>query len=559
MRGETVTEYGPVPRRLRGLRVTVYLVLTAILAAGALAGYLLLKNPADARRDDDIARNVARAEQRMRAFATAWVNEDWTTAARLTDSPEAAASLLESVDRNLDPSAVTITVKDGVAEHTDDAEGPVVVPFTVRMTVPRVGGFEYSSKARLVPASDGPLVAFEPSVIHPELDDGQTLAVAKTRVRGSILDRTGAELVASSLVGDVDEKAGRGVSGLQEQYDDHLRGSGPPYTVAVTDRQSGKAVKPLPQPGSRPGQDIRTTIDPEVQRAAAAALDLAATPASLVAIKPSNGDILAVANRPGGGFNRALVGTYPPGSTFKVVTAAALLEAGLRPSDVLECPRFAWVEGYRFTNQDEFTLPSGSTFQDAFARSCNTAFIEARDRLDNATLTKTAAAFGIGGEWDTGVRTYDGSVPVNTSGIDKAAAMIGQGRNLASPLVMASVAATVKTGRFVQPRLVPDAVDRPHQAPRDLDPEVVRSLRSMMRAVVTEGSGDALRGLPGEPHAKTGTAEYGDERPPRTHAWMIGYQQDPDLAWAVLVEDGSSGGTDAGAIAAEFLRQLTTR
>jgi cell division protein FtsI/penicillin-binding protein 2 len=79
----------------------------------------------------------------------------------------------------------------------------------------------------------------------------------------------------------------------------------------------------------------------------------------------------------------------------------------------------------------------------------------------------------------------------------------------------------------------------------------------MMRAVVTEGSGKALRDLPGEPHAKTGTAEYGDETPPRTHAWMIGYQQDADLAWAVLVENGESGGADAGPIAAEFLRQLT--
>jgi len=537
--------------------VMVYVVCVALLASGALGGYRMLKGSADARRAEQLAQHVARAERQMHAFATAWANEDWTTAARHTDSPEAAASLLESVDRNLDPSALTITVGDGVAERADEDDGVVVVPFTVRMTVPRVGGFAYSSKARLVPAAEGPLVAFDPSVVHPELGAGQTLAVAKVQERGAILDRTGAELVASSLVGEVQD--GRGVSGLQKRYDETLRGSAPPYAVAVTDRQSGKAVKPLLQSDVRPGRDVRTTIDPDVQRAAAAALDVAATPASLVAIKPSNGDILAVANQPGGGFNRALVGTYPPGSTFKVVTAAALLETGLQPSDALECPRFAWVDGYRFTNQDEFTLPAGSTFQDAFAHSCNTAFIEARDRLDEDTLAETAAAFGIGGEWDTGVGTYDGSVPVNVSDVDKAAAMIGQGRNLASPLVMASVAATVKSGRFVQPRLVPDAVDRPHQAPRDLDPEVLRALRSMMRAVVTEGSGDALRGLPGRPHAKTGTAEYGDEQPPRTHAWMIGYQQDDDLAWAVLVEDGSSGGTDAGAVAAEFLRQLATR
>jgi cell division protein FtsI/penicillin-binding protein 2 len=78
----------------------------------------------------------------------------------------------------------------------------------------------------------------------------------------------------------------------------------------------------------------------------------------------------------------------------------------------------------------------------------------------------------------------------------------------------------------------------------------------MMRATVTEGAGRALRDIPGEPHAKTGTAEFGTENPPRTHAWMIGYQGDRDLAWSVLLEDGGSGGADAGPIAAEFLQNL---
>jgi cell division protein FtsI/penicillin-binding protein 2 len=265
-----------------------------------------------------------------------------------------------------------------------------------------------------------------------------------------------------------------------------------------------------------------------------------------------------VANHPGG-FNRALVGEYPPGSTFKVITAAALLESGLQPSDALQCPKYEWVNGYRFANQGEFTLPSGSTFRDAFAHSCNTAFVRSRDRLDDDSLSETAQAFGIGGEWDTGAATFDGSVPKNSDANDKAAAMIGQARDLASPLVMASVAATVKSGRFVQPRLVPEAVDHPYKAPRNLDPQVVTNLQSMMRSVVTDGSGDALRDLPGEPHAKTGTAEYGSDTPPRTHAWMIGYQQDSDIAWAVLLEDGGSGGSDAGPIAAAFLKGLSPK
>ncbi len=126
----------------------------------------------------------------------------------------------------------------------------------------------------------------------------------------------------------------------------------------------------------------------------------------------------------------------------------------------------------------------------------------------------------------------------------------------ASPLVMASIAATVKNGKFEQPVLVPDAVRKKFRASRDLDPKVVADLRDLMRATVTSGSGHALKDLPGLPHAKTGTAEYGTENPPRTHAWMIGYQGSSDLAWSVLLEDGGSGGSDAGPVAARFLRNL---
>ncbi|WP_020578694.1 penicillin-binding transpeptidase domain-containing protein [Actinopolymorpha alba] len=545
-----MTEYHSARRRRQWFRAIVGIVAMAMLVVGGVVGYRLVI--AEPRRAEEQA-SVARGEQQLRAFTRAWQAGDWAAAGKLTDTPDRAASLLASVNRNLEPEDFRIEVGTGKADEGD--KGSVVVPFTVRMKVPRVGAYAYDSKARIVETSGTRLVEFMSSMIHPALKPGQTLAVTKMSDRGSILDRNGEVLTAATLVGGVDERSGAGVSGLEKRYNEQLAGSGPAYAIAITDRNTGDALKPLQTAGTRAGKDVRTTIDPNVQRAAAAALEGAQTPASIVAIKPSTGDILAVANRPGG-LNRALVGKYPPGSTFKVVTAAALLEAGLRPSDVLDCPRFEWVNGYRFANQNEFVLPKGATFRDAFARSCNTAFVRARNQLDDDTLAKTATAFGIGGAWDTGASSYDGSVPVNTNVNDKAAAMIGQGRNLASPLVMASVAATVKSGRFVQPRLVPEAVDHPYKAPRALAPKVVSDLRSMMRSVVTSGAGDALRDLPGRPHAKTGTAEYGAEVPPRTHAWMIGYQETSDLAWAVQLEDGGSGGADAGPIAAAFLRKL---
>ncbi|MFD2082798.1 penicillin-binding transpeptidase domain-containing protein [Actinopolymorpha cephalotaxi] len=556
---ELVTEWErDQRRRRRRFRAIVGVVAGTLLVVGGAGGALMLFGaPGRAAADQESA---ARAEHRMNALATAWEHGRWTAAGKLTDSPAATASLLASVHRSLAPTGFTIEVgrpSPSTSASDRDAGKGVTVPFTVRMKVPRIGAFTYGSKARIVEAPDGrEVVHFESSTVHPQLRAGQTLAVAKMSTRGSVLDRDGDVLSAASLVGRVDEN-GAGVSGLQKRYDERLGGTGQAYAIAITDRQTGHAVRPLQRTGAtRHGEDVRTTIDPDVQRAAARALEGATTSAALVALKPSTGDILAIANRPGG-YNRALVGEYPPGSTFKVVTSAALLRTGLSPSDPLDCPRFEWVNGYRFTNQDEFTLPAGSTFRDSFAHSCNTAFVRARDRLDDDALAKTAAAFGIGGTWDTGVSTYDGSVPANSDVNDKAASMIGQGRVLTSPLVMASVAATVKNGQFVQPRLVPEAVRHPYRATESLESSVVADLRSMMRSVVTEGAGKALRGLPGRPHAKTGTAEYGDETPPRTHAWMIGYQQDSDIAWAVLLEGGGSGGTDAGPIARAFLSDLT--
>ncbi|MCZ4126009.1 penicillin-binding transpeptidase domain-containing protein, partial [Streptomyces sp. H39-S7] len=298
------------------------------------------------------------------------------------------------------------------------------------------------------------------------------------------------------------------------------------------------------------------TIDPRIQKAAADALTGAEVNAAIVAIDPRSGHILAAANRPGG-FNRALEGRYPPGSVFKVITAAALLKGGTKPADPAACPKFAQVDGQRFENQKQFSLPTGSTFADVFAQSCNTYFVNARDRLSDTDLRDAAQAFGMGGAWDVGTTTYDGSVPVTTSDNDKAAATIGQARVQVSPLVMASVAASVKSGTFTQPVLVPDAVKKKYRAPLALDTEVVGRLRDMMRTTVTSGSAHALKNLPGQPHAKTGTAEFGSENPPRTHAWMIGYQGDSPLAWAVLLEDGGSGGADAGPVAARFLTALT--
>jgi cell division protein FtsI/penicillin-binding protein 2 len=172
-------------------------------------------------------------------------------------------------------------------------------------------------------------------------------------------------------------------------------------------------------------------------------------------------------------------------------------------------------------------------------------------------LADAAPAFGLGVIADLGVPAFWGSVPSVPDAVERAAAAIGQGRVLASPLAMAGVAATVATGQARTPVLLPDvaAAAPPAAAPPPLDPAVAQTLRLLMHEVVQTGSGTALKGLPGGPvGAKTGTAEYGSDAPPRTHAWVIGFRD--DVAFAVLVEDGGSGGRAAGPVAAAFLRGL---
>jgi cell division protein FtsI/penicillin-binding protein 2 len=271
-------------------------------------------------------------------------------------------------------------------------------------------------------------------------------------------------------------------------------------------------------------------------------------------MQPSTGELLAVVNTPFDGYNRALLGRYPPGSTFKVVTAAALLAGGLRPGDPVDCPKEAKVGGRTFGNFEDEVL-GRIPFSSAFANSCNTAFVQqAAKRLTGDELLAAAGRFGFGADPSPGVPAVTSRVPAPSDRADLAAEAFGQGRVTASPLQMATVAATVAEGRWRQPRLVAgDAGDSPREPPEPLDGGVAATLRTLMRQVVTEGTA-APAGLPAKVGGKTGTAEFGRGDPLPTHAWFIGFRG--DLAFSVVVDGGGVGGKVAAPAAARFLRGL---
>jgi cell division protein FtsI/penicillin-binding protein 2 len=173
-------------------------------------------------------------------------------------------------------------------------------------------------------------------------------------------------------------------------------------------------------------------------------------------------------------------------------------------------------------------------------------------------LATAASRFGFDVPYQLPLPTTGGDFPAPADDTERAAAAIGQGRVTASPLQLATVAATADTGQWRPPILVLQPTDptstSPPALPPALDPSVLDALHSMMTEVVASGTGRSAA-VPGQDIAgKTGTAEFGNENPPSTHAWFIGYRA--DLAFAVLVEGGGVGGQTAAPIAKRFLTAL---
>ena len=360
--------------------------------------------------------------------------------------------------------------------------------------------------------------------------------------------------IAAASDGRIAEGDLTGLSGIQASQDVALAGQAGLSIRVLPAEGSGREAYVLKDFPTKSGESVTVTLDPKVQAAADEVMAAAPKPAALVAIRASTGDVLAVSNGPEGadGYNRALIGKYPPGSTFKIASALALLENGLTPETTVDCPATI-VVGKEFRNAEGEVLGS-VPFSKDFADSCNTAFVGQSRTITVQQLADTAQKLGYR-DLDLGVPVAGGSVPTEANETEHAADMIGQGKVEASPFAVALASASVASGRSLEPRLIIDPDEPEPKRGEQLDPTAIEALRGLMRGVVTDGTGSALLGIPGGDVAgKTGTAEFGRENPPQTHAWFTGYQG--DIAFAVLVEDGGFGGQVAAPLAAKFLTKL---
>ena len=418
-----------------------------------------------------------------------------------------------------------------------------------------------------LPTVTGALAAalspIEPSITQQTITDGAartpdgrayTVAVLRETdyrtVKNAVHDLPGVRFTTSERLLAPDAGFARQVlpavrTGLAAQLD-----GVPGWSVAVVDAGGG-TVSTLVEEAPKPGTTATVALDRAIQAAAEDAVEPVAQQAMLVAIQPSTGSILAVAQNGAADAAGALAltGRFPPGSTFKIVTALAAVEqAGLRADSPVACPGRTVIGGRPVPNAGEFDLGTVPLTR-AFARSCNTTFATIGAGLGPDGLTAAALQLGLGADFAVPtLTTITGAVPDAPEQVQRAENAFGQGRVLASPLGMALVAATVAHGGPVVPQLLPDRateIVKPATAP---DPAAVEQVRAMMRAVVTEGTATALNGL-GEVRGKTGTAEFTNDGS-RAHGWFVGYRG--DLALAVLVVDGGTS-EPAVATAGRFL------
>jgi cell division protein FtsI/penicillin-binding protein 2 len=652
--------------------IAAVVVLVAVLAVGLVMWHpwSSAAKPA-APASATPASSASRVDQTARGFAAAWSKRDFTDVAFADGvTPAAVKAQFDMITKDLNASAVQVTA--GPAQRTSTTAASA--PLQVSWTLPGGQQWSYDTAVDLERAGNAWVVHWQPGVVAPKLQPGDTLRYERTEPqRASILDGAGQPLMADRPVDEigvepskttdpaataaalstalarygidpaaltsrikaapptqfvavitlrdpdfapvagavqavpgvivrhaeqqlspshdfarallgtvgpvtkeiVDASKGRyragdvaGLSGLEREYDSQLAGT-PGYEIDIMHASSGGST-PLPTPLAvvRPvdGKPLRTTLDQRVQNAADAALSsVTGQPSALVAVQVSSGHVVAVANGPdGGGFDTALLGQLPPGSAFKVATTTALLERGLGVDTPVPCAPSVVVQGKSFHNYEGEAFGTVPFHLD-FARSCNTAFISLAPRVGGTALPDAARSLGIGACWSLGTPAFRGSVPAPKTPVDLAAASFGQGSTLVSPASLAIAAGAIARGSYLAPSLVLDGTtaggapaDCSATPPPDPLPAATAStLRSLMREVVTTGTATVLAAAPGGPvMAKTGTAEYGNGNPPKTHAWLIGYQG--DLAFAVYVQDGSSGGTVAAPVALRFLQALAT-
>lgn len=390
------------------------------------------------------------------------------------------------------------------------------------------------------------LSRIDPAITQQTITDGAlkqdtyTAAVVRDadyqEMRAAIYELPGVRFVAQQRILPVDRDVAKTVlPTIRDAVSDQVTGSGGWRVVSLD--AAGNELEVLHEAAPTPGTTVTTTLSLAIQGAAEKAIDEMPEQAMMVVLQPSTGEILAVAqNAPADTQGPvALMGRYPPGSTFKIASVSAALQSGLvQPTSPVPCPGTMNIDG-RLIPNDGFDLGTVE-LHTAFARSCNTTFARLNADMSPTALGDAALQLGVGVDYVMpGATTITGSAPPGQSTVERAEAGFGQGTLLISPLGMALMTSTVASGQLQAPVLIRGAETVADRTPPAVPAAILDAIRPMMREVVTSGTARALAPY-GDVHGKTGTAQFGDGV--RSHGWFTGYRG--DLAFAVLVVDGNS-------------------
>jgi beta-lactamase class D len=507
------------------------------------------------------------AEKTATRFALLWEKGQYADMwAMLTPDSQRSISAAEFASKYQD-AARTATSKGVKAYRGEEKGGLVTLPVVMDT---RVWGPVRGNVS--IPVEDEHVV-WSPEMVFPGMREGEVLTRdTKAPTRAPNMDRKGDPLVegdASSRTSSLGSLAGTvgapedqsyrdslyakgfpegqpaGVSGLELVFEDEVQGT-PGGTLRSGTRQLAVAEPVEAEPA-------RTTLDPGLQEAAASGL--ADRIGGIVVLDARSGEVRAVA---GGGISDA----QPPGSTFKIVTAAAALDSGVAKMDS-EYPvaGFAVIDGFKLQNAHDGEL-CGGTFVESFAHSCNSVFAPIGADVGADKLVDMAERFGIN-ETPSIPGATESTMPKAsefTSDLDVGATAIGQGQLLITPLELASITQTIADKGVRKPPTLDPEGEKPEPV-EVVDKEVAKNVGKAMQAVVTEGTG-ALAAIDGVRVAgKTGTAEVGliegvkKKDQPEDHAWFTAYApaDKPKLVVAVFVANSGFGGDIAAPVAAQVL------
>ncbi|HEX3650887.1 MAG TPA: penicillin-binding transpeptidase domain-containing protein, partial [Pseudonocardiaceae bacterium] len=448
--------------------------------------------------------------------------------------------LLNDAVSTLHPTAMLATLS---------AIGATSAKYTARWTLDAHHTWSYSGTFGLVRTAGDWRVHWTPAVLYPTLRDGQRLALVTVAAdHTAVVDRVGKTLVTAGAAGRrlADKDFQPMLTALVARVP-----SGPSTTFGIERVDAnGRNLQTLYGSATGTAKPLKSTLSASVQSAALSVVDSYSGDATIVAISPSDGGLLAAAQN-GTDQPSPFVSLYAPGSTFKIVTATAALEAGIATENSeLPCPRSEVIGTRKISNDEGFDLGT-TTMRLAFAHSCNTTFGKLASQVPPAELVDVADQFGLNADFEIpGLDTQTGKVVPSADADQQVEDGIGQGNEQVSPFGEALMAATVAAGHAVTPQLWRDdetSVATAYSAPPD---SVLTPLRGMMRAVVTTGTATGLAHS-GTVYGKTGTAQVAD--PKDANGWFTGYRG--DIAFAVFLPN-SNGSGPAVELAAKFLAAL---